>query len=671
MKTLTMQERITRPLQSSGKAKSRGAFRLAWTALIVLLVVISLPASAHAATFCSDGTVTGNMTLGAGVYTVTNCKLTAGSTLTLNPGVIIKMSGVFKVRGKLIASGQASNPVVFTSYRDDSYGGDTNGDGPSSGAPGDWNSIVMKKDGVVNLDYAVVKYGGANSSPGMIQSMGDSTHRAKKLLVTNSTIADGKRRGIDVRNLQKKVHVANTQFLDNGETGLNVFVDGQPIVAQVTDNTFQGNGQKPTVTGDETLKYAAAFVTSSTAPVTSSWTISNNQGSNNGINAMYIENYISGAQTLGSNSLPYVSGGIVVLAGGTLNLDPGVVMKFNYRTGNLHDVDTSFVVSGQINLNGTAAQPIILTSYYDDAYGGDTDGTTTAPQPGDWHKIWLQPGGSGTITYATLRYGGGDKLDCSQYGCTPANIVANGNSLTVSNSTVAESKVSAIQVLSGSTTISNSQFNDNAWNALDLRGYGPPNLNAQISNNTFSNNGRGNGITDETRQYPIYVYTLASTVAQFSGNQLGAKANSYNGLYVDGSGGFKSLDLGANPGLAFVTDYTKVLAGKLLQLDPGAVVKFRYSTSHLNVLGTLDAYGASGNPVIFTSFADDTYAGDTNGDGPSAGSPRSWDNLMYFSGGTINFDYTSILWGGSGGHGCVVYNGGTLNKTSHTVINCP
>src|SRR5260221_7850899 len=32
---------------------------------------------------------------------------------------------------------------AFTSYRDDSYGGDTNNDGPSGGAAGDWGSIQL------------------------------------------------------------------------------------------------------------------------------------------------------------------------------------------------------------------------------------------------------------------------------------------------------------------------------------------------------------------------------------------------------------------------------------------------------------------------------------------------------------------------------------------------
>lgn len=46
------------------------------------------------------------------------------------------------VIGTLEVEGTASNRVVFTSIKDDTYGGDTNGDDDAtSPAPGDWDSI--------------------------------------------------------------------------------------------------------------------------------------------------------------------------------------------------------------------------------------------------------------------------------------------------------------------------------------------------------------------------------------------------------------------------------------------------------------------------------------------------------------------------------------------------
>lgn len=61
--------------------------------------------------------------------------------LTLSPGTLIKSAQYadLLLQGKLVSQGTASQPVVLTSLKDDSRGGDTNNDGTATtAAPKDW-----------------------------------------------------------------------------------------------------------------------------------------------------------------------------------------------------------------------------------------------------------------------------------------------------------------------------------------------------------------------------------------------------------------------------------------------------------------------------------------------------------------------------------------------------
>ncbi|QDS92515.1 Dockerin type I repeat protein [Roseimaritima multifibrata] len=91
--------------------------------------------------------------------------------LVVDPGIVIKGSDVRIETGfgaDLIAEGTEGRPVIFTSRSDDRYGAggtfDTDLNGFTEGAAGDWAGIYSRPFSRISLDHAVVAYAGGTSS---------------------------------------------------------------------------------------------------------------------------------------------------------------------------------------------------------------------------------------------------------------------------------------------------------------------------------------------------------------------------------------------------------------------------------------------------------------------------------------------------------------------------
>lgn len=193
-----------------------------------------------------SGTISANTTwtLAGSPYVLDgNVNVAAGATLAIDPGVVVKLSGIYRtlfVNGTLKALGTESQPIVFTSIQDDSVGGDSNGDGAAtSPAPGQWGQIVFQAGGAHELRHVRVRYGAygpngaANWGGGAVSINGSGT----SVVIDNAMITDNQLSGVKLYLGGATVSASTISGNGNGISANQGWVD-------VKDRTFvTGNAQ--------------------------------------------------------------------------------------------------------------------------------------------------------------------------------------------------------------------------------------------------------------------------------------------------------------------------------------------------------------------------------------------------------------------------------------------
>jgi len=299
----------------------------------------------------------------------------------------------------------------------------------------------------------------------------------------------------------------------------------------------------------------------------------------------------------------------------TLVIEPGVIIKFHPTEG----PGMTLGGTGTIVAQGTAASPIIFTSFRDDASGCDNngDGAATAPAARDWGSVDTNGLNGSTFNYTRFYYGG-----ASTYTATLS--LSAGSWATVTNSTFA--------------------FNDGSdasggYGALDASGASAQTV---ITDNVFYGNVRPLSVSVE--------YNIDDSNTFHNPNNA-AQTNTYNGIFVESLNHITSHITWEETEVAFVIDDNDfwINSGSTLTLGNDVVLKFRPDSAMVLADGEASIQNHDGAGVAFTSYKDDTLKGDTNADaGATAPANNDWigifDNTLAVPFPHYYTTWANILW---------------------------
>lgn len=297
-----------------------------------------------------------------------------GVTLTIEPGAVVKFGAgggiTFESGARVVANGTETKPIVFTSIKDDSAGGDSLLDGPKVPSAGNWRYLWIES-GTANASFShcSFSYGGADSSAALY--------------------------------LGAEAQVSYCDFHDNG--GGTPWVDDDGAVLHVA-------AWSPSTTVDHCRfwnnRWPLSIPPNMSLGDTNTFRVDHDGDgatppAGNTYQAIGVD--LGGGQNLGIDTqwleteAAFVIHGNILYVGDLedahdLELGSGVVVKFVDADSGLYVYKNSTLVT---------AGDTILTSIADDLALGDTnaDGASTAPADGDWDGVYDGNLGGGTGGY--------------------------------------------------------------------------------------------------------------------------------------------------------------------------------------------------------------------------------------------------------------------------------
>ena len=268
-----------------------------------------------------------------------------------------------------------------------------------------------------------------------------------------------------------------------------------------------------------------------------------------------------------------------------LNVEPGVVLKFNENAG--------LEVQGTIKANGEENNKVMFTSSNEPAY---------------WNGIYFSASSTASeLNWAEIRYARGSAGEGY-----PA-ILIEDSSISISTSTVENYTDRGIKLINSSSTIETTEFLGSGINISEA-GIVIENGSPSIKNCSIRNNDRGIFIeilaegdlpliernNFEDNEYPVYA-SIPNAI--FKNNQ--GTNNTFNGLVL-----FTNIsqditwyknDIPYIIGSPQLGWHVGVNAEVVLTIEPGVRIEFG-NGSNIEIEGKILAHGTNDEPIIFTAY---------------------------------------------------------------------